>query len=106
MLGRTSLLALTLLLVTGILCCGPSQAFASEEALPADADPGASAPAEETKEKTETSTGGKMEALDWAVIGGYFALQASGYDEAVRLLEDNPHLEFGGTIEVREVDEV
>ena len=40
------------------------------------------------------------------VIGGYFALQASGYEEAVRLLEDNPHLEFGGTIELREVDEV
>jgi len=40
------------------------------------------------------------------VIGGYFALHASGYDEAVRLLEDNPHLEFGGTIELREVDEV
>ncbi|TDI14283.1 MAG: transcription initiation protein [Acidobacteria bacterium] len=40
------------------------------------------------------------------VIGGYCALHASGYDEAVRLLEDNPHLEFGGTIELREVDEV
>jgi hypothetical protein len=55
---------------------------------------------------------GKMRVTDGPysetkeVIGGYFALQASGYDEALRLLEDNPHLEFGGTIELREVDEV
>lgn len=40
------------------------------------------------------------------IIGGYFAIEASGYDEAVQLLEDHPHLSFGGTVEVREIDEV
>jgi len=71
MLGRTPLLALTLLIATGILCCGPTQAFASKEAAPADSGPAASAPVEE---KTETSTGSNMEGIDWAVIGGYFAM--------------------------------
>ena len=40
------------------------------------------------------------------VIGGYFAIEAAGYDEAVQLLEDHPHLSYGGTVEVREIDEV
>ena len=40
------------------------------------------------------------------IIGGYFALKATGYDEAVQLLEDHPHLSYGGTVEVREIDEV
>jgi hypothetical protein len=37
------------------------------------------------------------------VVGGYFVVQAADYDEAVRLLRDCPHLEFG-RIEVRQVD--
>lgn len=37
------------------------------------------------------------------VIGGYFTLRAAGYDEAVDLARDCPHLEFG-TIEIREID--
>lgn len=38
------------------------------------------------------------------VLGGYWVIQAAGYDEAVRLLSDSPHLEFG-TFEVREIEE-
>ncbi len=39
------------------------------------------------------------------VVGGFFLIQASGYDEAERLCRDCPHLEFG-RIEIREIDEV
>lgn len=38
------------------------------------------------------------------VLGGYFLITASSYDEAVERARDCPHLEYGGTIEVREVD--
>lgn len=38
------------------------------------------------------------------VIGGYFAVTATDYDEAVDLAGDCPHLDYGGTIEIREVD--
>jgi hypothetical protein len=37
------------------------------------------------------------------VLGGYFTITAPTYDDAIRRLEDCPHLEFG-TIEVREID--
>jgi hypothetical protein len=38
------------------------------------------------------------------VLGGYFLITAASYDEAVRRAGDCPHLEYGGTIEVRQVD--
>ena len=37
-------------------------------------------------------------------IGGYFAIQASSYDEAVAISQSCPHLKYGGKIELREVD--
>lgn len=37
------------------------------------------------------------------VIGGYFAIEADDYDEAVRLSSDCPHLKYGGRIELREI---
>lgn len=40
------------------------------------------------------------------VVGGYFAFEAADYAAAVRLLEACPHLSYGGTIEVRQFDEV
>ena len=40
------------------------------------------------------------------VIGGFFLVEASDYEEALALSMDCPHLKFGGTIEVREVDKV
>jgi hypothetical protein len=36
------------------------------------------------------------------VLGGYFAIEAKDFDEAVALSMDNPHTNFG-TIEIREV---
>lgn len=37
------------------------------------------------------------------VIGGYFMVEAAGYDEAVALCEGSPHLKYGGRIEVRQI---
>ena len=39
------------------------------------------------------------------VIGGYFAIRAADYDEAVKLCRECPHLDYGGTIELREIEE-
>src|SRR5262245_44598021 len=36
------------------------------------------------------------------VLGGYYTIEAADYDEAVKRTLDHPHLEYGGTIEVRQ----
>ncbi len=38
------------------------------------------------------------------VIGGYFTIRAASYDEAVEVSKGCPHLGFGGTIEIREIE--
>jgi hypothetical protein len=53
---------------------------------------------------------GKVRVLDGPyteakeILGGYFLLQAASYDEAVRLSESCPHLDFGW-IQIREIEE-
>lgn len=37
------------------------------------------------------------------VLAGYYTIEAANYDEAVKLTLTHPHVEFGGTIEVRQV---
>jgi hypothetical protein len=37
------------------------------------------------------------------LLGGYFLIAANNYDEAVQRSLDHPHLEYGGTIEVRQM---
>ena len=37
------------------------------------------------------------------ILGGYYLIAADSYDHAVRRTLDHPHLEYGGTIEVRQV---
>jgi hypothetical protein len=37
------------------------------------------------------------------VLGGYYTIEAASYDEAVARALEHPHLEYGGTIEVRQV---
>lgn len=37
------------------------------------------------------------------IIGGYFLLEASDYDDAAKLAEDCPHLDFG-SIEIRQIE--
>jgi hypothetical protein len=39
------------------------------------------------------------------VLGGYYTIEAASYEEAVLRANDHPHLEYGGTIEVRQVFE-
>src|SRR4051794_27919088 len=57
------------------------------------------------------SQGGQVRATDGPysetkeVLGGYYLIEAGSYDEAVALCEDHPHLEYGGTIELRQVFE-
>jgi hypothetical protein len=38
------------------------------------------------------------------ILGGYYVIEAESYDRAVDHARDCPHLEYGGTIEVRQVD--
>lgn len=38
------------------------------------------------------------------VLGGYYIVSAADYDKAIDLARDCPHFEYGGTIEVREID--
>ncbi len=40
------------------------------------------------------------------VLGGYYLIEAAGYEEAVRRSQDHPHLEHGGTIEVRQIEKM
>ena len=37
------------------------------------------------------------------ILGGFYNIQADNYDQAVERTRDHPHLEYGGTIEVRKV---
>jgi hypothetical protein len=37
------------------------------------------------------------------VLGGYYLIEAADYEEAVKRSMDHPHLEYGGTIEVRQL---
>ena len=55
------------------------------------------------------SNGGQPRATDGPysetkeVLGGYYTIEAANYDEAVKISLAHPHLEYGGTIEVRQV---
>ena len=40
------------------------------------------------------------------VLGGYYTISAASYEEAVEAVKDCPQLEYGGTIEIRQVDEM
>ena len=40
------------------------------------------------------------------VLGGYYIIEAATYDQAVEHTRGCPHLDYGGTIEVREVDRI
>jgi hypothetical protein len=55
------------------------------------------------------SQGGQPRATDGPysetkeVLGGFYLIEASNYDEAVALAMDHPHLEYGGALEVRQI---
>lgn len=37
------------------------------------------------------------------VLGGYYTIEATNYEEAVQRTLTHPHLEYGGTVELRQV---
>ena len=37
------------------------------------------------------------------ILGGYYLIEAANYDEAVQRTLDHPHIEYGGTVEVRQL---
>lgn len=37
------------------------------------------------------------------VLGGYYTIEAADYDEAVKLAMTHPHVEYGQTVEIRQV---
>ncbi len=51
--------------------------------------------------KTRTTDGPYSETKE--ILGGYYTIEAADYNEAVQRSLDHPHLEYGGTIEVRQV---
>jgi hypothetical protein len=58
------------------------------------------------------SEGGKPRATDGPysetkeILGGFYLIEAADYDEAVARSLDHPHLEYGGTVEVRKLWEM
>lgn len=51
--------------------------------------------------KAQTTDGPYSETKE--ILGGYYAIEAADYAEAVKLTSDHPHLDYGGTIEVRQI---
>ena len=51
--------------------------------------------------KIKTSDGPYSETKE--IMGGFYLIEAVNYDEAVALAMDHPHLEYGGTVEVRKL---
>ena len=37
------------------------------------------------------------------VVGGYFIIRANDYDEAVKICDDYPGFDYGGSVQVRQV---
>ena len=56
------------------------------------------------------SSGGQVRVTDGPysetkeVLGGYYTIAADGYEQAIEVARTCPHLEYGGTIEVRQID--
>jgi hypothetical protein len=52
--------------------------------------------------KAAATDGPYSETKEW--LGGFFLVEAPNYNAAVEIARQCPHLEYGGTIEVREID--
>ena len=37
------------------------------------------------------------------ILGGFYVIDAASYEDAVKLTTGHPHIEYGGTIEVRQL---
>ena len=62
--------------------------------------------------KVLRGNGGKLTVTDGPfsetkeVVGGYWMIDAADYDEAIELARDCPHIEYGASLEIREVEQV
>jgi hypothetical protein len=62
------------------------------------------------KGKVLRSSAGKPRVTDGPysdtkeVLGGYFQIEAASYDDAVKVAMTCPHMEYGGTVEVRVIE--
>jgi hypothetical protein len=58
------------------------------------------------------NTNGNLRATDGPyseskeVLGGFYIIEAANYEEAVERTRDHPTLEYGGTVEVRQIWEM
>lgn len=65
--------------------------------------------AEDVGRVIRSERGGKPRVADGPysetkeVLAGYYTIEAANYDEAVQRALDHPHLEHGGTVEVRQL---
>jgi hypothetical protein len=63
----------------------------------------------EDRGRVMKSVNGKPRATDGPysetkeVLGGFYLIEAADYDEAVARTSDHPHLEHGGTVEIRKL---
>jgi hypothetical protein len=46
----------------------------------------------------------QSENRETSIVGGFFIIRAAGYEEAVDIAGQSPHVRYGGTIEVRAID--
>ena len=51
--------------------------------------------------KVRTTDGPYSETKE--VLGGFFIIEAANYEEAVERASDHPTLEYGGTLEIRQI---
>lgn len=40
------------------------------------------------------------------ILGGFYMVEAASYDQVAEIVQDSPHFEYGGTIEVREIQQM
>ena len=57
-----------------------------------------------TKSNGQIAVAEGVRTNETSILGGYFIIEAKDYDDAVRIASECPHLKYGGTIELREIE--
>ncbi|MEX1276930.1 MAG: YciI family protein [Bacteroidota bacterium] len=57
-----------------------------------------------TRSDGETGISEGIRTTGSSILGGYFIIEAKDYDEAIKVASECPHLKYGGTIELREIE--
>ena len=40
------------------------------------------------------------------ILGGFYMVEADSYDHVAKIVQDSPHFEYGGSIEIREIEQM